>query len=251
MRNIDGMVAWVTGAGTGIGEGAALALAQGGVKVVLTGRRARPLEAALDAIVDAGGHGRFIIGDATDRESMRETAADIYRQYGRLDLLFNNHGINVRDRYWSGGALDGWDEVIDVNIKGAYNCAEAALRVMRPQGEGTIITTSSKAGVNYSLRSGVAYCASKHAVMALNQLINAEHGNEGIRACALCPGEVETPILDHRPVQVPREDRDRLIQKEDMGEIVVFVLSMPRHVTLNEIIISPTHSRALQPGEVR
>ena len=227
-----------------------LALAKEGVKVVLTGRRVEPLEAVVSAIVAASGYGEIMAGDTMNREAMRVTAADIHRRHHRLDLLFNNHGINVRDRYWNGGALEGWDEVIDVNIKGAYNCADAALRVMRPQGEGTIITTSSKAGVNYSLRSGVAYCASKHAVMALNQLINAEHGNEGIRACALCPGEVETPILDHRPVQVPCKDRDRLIQKEDMGEIVVFVLRMPTRIVLNEIIISPTHSRTLQPGEV-
>lgn len=250
MRNINGMVAWVTGAGTGIGEGAAIALAREGVKVVLMGRRLEPLEKVAAVIAAEGGEAEVRQGDATDREGMRALAEEIKAKYGRLDLLFNNHGINVQDRYWSGGALDGWDELIDVNVKGAYNCAEAAIRVMRTQDEGTIITTGSKAGVNYSLRSGVAYCASKHAVMAINQLINMEHGNDGIRACVLCPGEVETPILDYRPVQVPREDRDRLIQKEDMGEIVVFVLKMPGRVTLNEIVISPTHSRTLQPGEV-
>lgn len=207
MRNIEGAVAWVTGAGTGIGEGAALALARESVKVVLTGRRAGPLEEVAAQIRQAGGLAEVAAGDATDRDAMRALAAGITDRHGRLDLLFNNHGINVTDRYWSGGALDGWDAVIDVNVKGVYNCAEAALRIMRRQGEGTIITTSSKAGVNYSLRAGVAYGASKHAVMALNQLINVEEGNNGIRACVLCPGEVETPILDQRPVQVPREDR--------------------------------------------
>jgi len=120
---------------------------------------------------------------------------------------------------------------------------------MRPQGEGTIITTSSKAGVNYSPRAGVAYGASKHAVMALNQLMNIEEGNNGIRACVLCPGEVETPILDHRPIPVPQEERERLIQSEDMGEIVVFIMKLPARVTLNEVIISPTYTRPLQPGE--
>jgi NADP-dependent 3-hydroxy acid dehydrogenase YdfG len=249
MRNIDGMVAWITGAGTGIGEGAALALAREGVKTVLTGRRAGPLETVAEKIKAVGGHAEIAQGDAMDREGMRALAADIHARHGRLDVLFNNHGINVMDRSWAGGNLEGWDEVIDVNVKGAYNCADAALRVMRGQKEGTIITTSSKAGVNYSPRAGVAYGASKHAVMALNQLINMEEGNNGIRACVLCPGEVETPILDYRPIPVPREDRAQLIQSEDMGEIVVFIMKLPGRVTLNEMVISPTHTRKLQPGE--
>ncbi|MDG2284333.1 MAG: SDR family oxidoreductase [Alphaproteobacteria bacterium] len=249
MRNINGIVAWVTGAGTGIGEGAAIALGREGAKVVLTGRRVALLEAVAEKIKAAGGFAEVAQGDATDREGMRAMAADIHARHGRLDVLFNNHGINVTDRSWAGGNLEGWDEVIDVNVKGAYNCADAALRVMRPQGEGTIITTSSKAGVNYSPRAGVAYGASKHAVMALNQLINMEEGNNGIRACVLCPGEVETPILDYRPIQVPMEERAKLIQSEDMGEIVAFIMKLPARVTLNEMVISPTYTRKLQPGE--
>jgi NADP-dependent 3-hydroxy acid dehydrogenase YdfG len=249
MRNISSIVAWVTGAGTGIGEGAAIALGREGAKVVLTGRRESLLQAVADKIRVAGGIAEVAPGDATDRQGMRAMAADICARHGRLDLLFNNHGVNVTDRAWGGDNLDGWDEVIDVNVKGAYNCADAALRVMRPQGEGTIITTSSKAGVNYSPRAGVAYGASKHAVMALNQLINMEEGNNGIRACVLCPGEVATPILDKRPIQVPAEEQAKLIQSEDMGEIVVFIMKMPARVTLNEMVISPTYTRKLQPGE--
>ena len=177
MRSLRDMVAWVTGAGTGIGEGAAIALAGEDVKVIMTGRRREPLERVAKTIADAGGKVEIAQGDAMDRTGMQALAADIKKRYGKLDLLFNNHGINVTDRNWGGGNLDGWDEVIDVNVKGAYNCALAALEVMRPQREGTIITTSSKAGVGYSPRAGVAYGASKHAVMALNQLMNMEEGN--------------------------------------------------------------------------
>lgn len=249
MRKINGMVGWVTGAGTGIGKHAALALAREGVTVVLTGRRIDPLEEVAEEIKRFSSNVEIAQGDAMDREGMRTMASEISKKYGQLDLLFNNHGINVTDRNWGAGNLDDWDEVIDVNVKGAYNCAEAAVRVMRPRAEGTIITTSSKAGVNYSPRAGVAYGASKHAVMALNQLMNMEYGNEGIRACVLCPGEVDTPILDDRPIPVPNEERARLIQSEDMGEIVVFILKLPMRVTLNEVIISPTYTRKLQPGE--
>ena len=249
MRNLNGMVAWVTGAGTGIGAGAAIALAREGVHVILTGRRLEPLEVVAASIRESDGNVEVAQGDAMDRSGMKKIAADIVKRHGKLDLLFNNHGVNVTDRNWGGGNLDGWDEVIDVNIKGAYNCAHAALEVMRPKGEGTIITTSSKAGVGYSPRAGVAYGASKHAVMALNQLMNIEEGNNGIRACVLSPGEVDTPILDYRPIPVPKEERERLIQSDDMGEIVVFIMKMPVRVTLNEVIISPTYTRKLQPGE--
>jgi NADP-dependent 3-hydroxy acid dehydrogenase YdfG len=249
MRNLKGTVAWITGAGTGIGEGAAIALAREGVNVILTGRRIAPLNKVVDKIKNSGGSVGIAQGDAMDRSGMKDVAAGIKKKYGKLDLLFNNHGINVTNRNWGGGNLEGWDEVIDVNIKGAYNCAYAALEVMRPQGEGTIITTSSKAGVGYSPRAGVAYGASKHAVMALNQLMNIEEGNNGIRACVLSPGEVDTPILDYRPIPVPKEERERLIQSDDMGEIVVFIMKMPARVTLNEVIISPTYTRKLQPGE--
>jgi len=243
------MVAWVTGAGTGIGAGAAIALAREGVHVILTGRRLEPLEVVAASIRESDGNVEVAQGDAMDRSGMKKIAADIVKAHGKLDLLFNNHGVNVTDRNWGGGNLDGWDEVIDVNVKGAYNCAHAALEVMRPKGEGTIITTSSKAGVGYSPRAGVAYGASKHAVMALNQLMNIEEGNNGIRACVLSPGEVDTPILDYRPIPVPKEERERLIQSDDMGEIVVFIMKMPARVTLNEVIISPTYTRKLQPGE--
>ena len=249
MRNLNGMVAWVTGAGTGIGAGAAIALAREGVHVILTGRRLEPLEVVAASIRESDGNVEVAQGDAMDRSGMKKIAADIVKAHGKLDLLFNNHGVNVTDRNWGGGNLDGWDEVIDVNIKGAYNCAHAALEVMRPKGEGTIITTSSKAGVGYSPRAGVAYGASKHAVMALNQLMNIEEGNNGIRACVLSPGEVDTPILDYRPIPVPKEERERLIKSDDMGEIVVFIMKMPVRVTLNEVIISPTYTRKLQPGE--
>jgi NADP-dependent 3-hydroxy acid dehydrogenase YdfG len=249
MRNLKGTVAWITGAGTGIGEGAAIALAREGVNVILTGRRIAPLNEVAEKIKNSGGSVEIAQGDAMDRIGMKDVAEGIKKKYGKLDLLFNNHGVNVTNRNWGGGNLEGWDEVIDVNIKGAYNCAHAALEVMRPQGEGTIITTSSKAGVGYSPRAGVAYGASKHAVMALNQLMNIEEGNNGIRACVLSPGEVDTPILDYRPIPVPKEERERLIQSDDMGEIVVFIMKMPARVTLNEVIISPTYTRKLQPGE--
>ena len=161
--------------------------------------------------------------------------------------------MNIKERHWSNANLDSWDEVIDVNVKGVYNCTYAALEVMRPKKSGLIITTASIAGLSNAISefslSGAPYAASKHAVISLNNTMNLQEKNNGIRGCVICPGEVETPILDNRPIPVSKEDRKKLIQTEDIGEIIVFILKMPERVTLNEIIITPTHNRKIKPEE--
>ena len=253
MRNLKGMTAWITGAGSGIGEGAALALAQEKVKVFLTGRRHEPLELLAKKIHKLGGFAEVAQGDAKDRDGIQKIANDIIEKHGQIDLLFNNHGMNIKERHWSNANLDSWDEVIDVNVKGVYNCTYAALEVMRPKKSGLIITTASIAGLSNAISefslAGAPYAASKHAVISLNNTMNLQEKNNGIRGCVICPGEVETPILDNRPIPVSKEDRKKLIQTEDIGEIIVFILKMPERVTLNEIIITPTHNREIKPEE--
>ncbi len=249
MRSLSGFVAWVTGAGTGIGEAASLALASEGVRVALTGRRAGPLESVRDRIVSAGGEAIVAPGDAADRAAMADIVTRIEREWGRLDVLFNNHGTNTTPRRWGDAAYEEWDRIIDVNVKGAYNCAGAVLPVMRAAGGGLIVTTSSWAGRFYSAVAGPAYGASKHAVMALNATLNTEEGGNGIRATALCPAEVATPILDRRPVKVPDADRAQLIQPSDMAEIVVFLAKTDPRVSLTEITVAPRVQRVRQPGE--
>ncbi|MBT7077028.1 MAG: SDR family oxidoreductase [Pelagibacterales bacterium] len=253
MRNLSGMVTWITGAGSGIGEGAALALAQEGVKVILTGRRKEPLELVASKITNLGGFAEVAQGDAKDRIGMQNIANNVIKNHGKIDLLFNNHGMNIKDRHWNSANLDDWDEVIDVNIKGVYNCTYAALKVMRPKKNGLIITTASNGAFFNSMSrislAGVPYIASKHAVISLNDTMILQEKVNGIRGCVICPGEVETPILDKRPIPVSKEDRAKLIQKEDIGELIVFILKMPERVTLNEIIITPTHVRKIKPEE--
>ncbi|MBT5266391.1 MAG: SDR family oxidoreductase [Rhodospirillaceae bacterium] len=249
MRSLEGMVAWVTGAGTGMGRESAIKLAEAGCKLVLTGRRQTPLDEVAAVITNAGGEAAVETGDASDRPSMFAIAKRIEGRHGRIDILFNNHGINLTPRSWAEAEFDGWDELIDVNVKGAYNCAGAVLPIMRKQADGLIMTTSSLAGRFYSSVAGPAYGASKHAVMALNDTLNQEEGNNGIRACALCPGEVATPILDQRPVTVPQDDVDRLVQSEDIGDLVVFVAQLDPRACVTEIVVRPTHRRTKQPGE--
>lgn len=246
---LRGKVAWVTGAGSGIGEAAAIALAAAGAIVALTGRRREPLEAVATRIGADGGTALVEPGDATDRDAMMAIAGRLSGAHGRIDILFNNHGINVTERTWADARYDDWDRVIDVNVKGAYNCVGAVLPIMRASGDGVIINTASKAGWMYSPIAGVAYGASKHAVMALNALINEEEGRNGIRATVIAPGEVATPILDRRPVPVSAEARAKLVQPEDVAALVLFIATMHPRARLDEVLITPSVPRVKSAGE--
>ena len=248
-RDLNGQVAWVTGAGTGIGEAAAEALARAGMTVVLSGRRPEPLKALVAKLTDAGLKAEARPVDVVDQAAMLKTGREIAKTHGRIDLLFGNAGINLTPRNGKDvtddpAVLDEWEQVLDINVKGVWNGIAAVLPTMRAQGDGLIVTTSSMAGVNYSKVAGVPYGASKHAVMSLSAHVNTEEGNNGIRATAICPGEVATPILERRPVPVPAEDIARLIQPWDIAEVLLLLARMPARTRLNEILVTPTYTRA-------
>ena len=243
MQSIEGKVAWVTGAGSGIGRAASLALAKAGVRLALSGRRKAQLEETAKLIAAAGGHAEIAALDVTDSAAVTLTAARIVRQLGRLDILVNNAGLNIVERAWSALNPARIDEILGANLHGAFYCVVAALPIMRAQKDGLIINVASLAGKRVSPLSGAGYTAAKHAVVAMNASINMEEYANGIRACAICPGEVATPILDQRPVPVSEEDRARMLQAEDLGETVLFVARLPPHVCVSEILIAPTWNR--------
>lgn len=249
MRTLDGRVVWITGAGTGIGEATARLLAGAGMIVVMSGRRPEPLEAAASEIREAGGRAEVIALDVADRDAVFAAAERIDRTYGRIDMLFANAGTNLTPRNWGDAVddpsvLDGWDAVIDANVKGVYNGIAAVLPAMRRQADGQIVITSSWAGRFYSKVAGVAYGASKHAVMSINAHVNMQEGANGIRSCAICPGEVATPILDRRPVKLTPEELANLIQPEDIADTVKFLAHMDPRTSVHEIAVAPTRMRA-------
>ena len=251
MGQLDGKVAWVTGAGTGIGEAGAKALAREGASVVLSGRRREPLEAVARAIETAGGRAVVEPGDMTDAKRVTEIAESIRERLGRLDILVNNAGNNVKERSWKELTPERIDTVIDANLSSAFYCAWAALPMMREQKDGVLIHTASWAGRYVSVLSGPGYTAAKHGVVAMSHELNMEEFANGIRSTVLCPGEVATPILDRRPVPVSAEDKARMIQSEDMGEIILFVATRPKHIVLNEMVIGPTWNRGYVASNTR
>ena len=245
---LEGKVTWITGAGTGIGLAGAQALAKAGATVIMSGRRAEVLEREAEQIRKSGGKAESQPLDVSDHEQVARVAADILRRHGRVDILVNSAGLNVTDRYWRNQTLEGWDEVIGANLDGSFYTTFAVLPAMRKQRDGLVINVSSWAGVYHAQLTGAAYNASKHAVVAMTETINMEECANGIRACAICPAEVATPILDRRPVPPSAEDRARMLQAEDVGNTIRFVAELPAHACINQIIISPTWNRLYVGG---
>jgi NADP-dependent 3-hydroxy acid dehydrogenase YdfG len=243
MRDLTGKTAWITGAGTGIGAGAALTLAAAGMDVVLSGRREAPLAEVASAIAAKGGHARIAALDVADADAVDAVAADIAEREGRVDVLVNSAGLNVVRRNWKHLSRADWDQVIRVDLDGAFYCCHAVLPMMRAQSDGLIVNISSWAGRHVGALTGPAYSAAKFGMNAFTESLNIEECVHGIRATAVCPGEVATPILDKRPVPVSAADRARMVQAEDCGELVLFLARLPPHVCINDVTISPTWNR--------
>ena len=243
MAQLQGKVAWITGGGSGIGEAGAKAMAADGATVILSGRREGPLVEVAETITAAGAEAIVEPLDVADAAAAQAVADRIEQRFGRLDILVNSAGLNPTNRHWSDVSIAGWDQVIRVDLDGAYYCCRAVLPIMRAQRDGLVINVSSWAGRHVSYITGPAYTAAKHAMVAMNHSLNMEECANGIRACVICPAEVATPILDRRPVPVSAEDRAKMLQADDLGQTILFVARMPSHVCLNEILISPTWNR--------
>jgi NAD(P)-dependent dehydrogenase (short-subunit alcohol dehydrogenase family) len=186
-------VALITGGTSGIGEATALLFAKEGAKVAVTGRNADRGAKVADAIKGSSGQGCFIRTDVRSVNECRAAVDQIVRQFGRLDILFNNAGV-----YFAHDALEcseeEWDMQIDVNLKGTFLMSKFALPQMISQASGVIVNNSSGWGLVGGDKA-VAYCASKGGVVLLTKAMAVDHGRQGIRINCICPGDVDTPML--------------------------------------------------------
>ena len=244
MRDINGKIAWVTGAGTGIGAAAAKALADEGAIVILTGRRKEPLEKVAAIIAQAGGKAEVQSGDLGKAASVKRIVEAIMAAHGRIDIVVSNAGTNVPNRWWRNLTTEAIDTLVAGNLQSALYVTHAVLPIMRAQKDGQLIHTSSMAGRNIGMVSGPIYTAAKHGVVAMSHTINLEECLNGIRSTVILPGEVATEIMQFRdPPELP-ETLARMVQPEDMGAVVAFVAKQPPHVCVNEMWVSPTHNRS-------
>ncbi len=237
-RVLTGRVAIVTGGGSGIGRAVCLAFAAAGCRVHALGRRVEPLEETARLAPDG-----LVVPhrcDVTDRGQLRAVLDRVLEEHGWLDIVVNNAGLNVPNRRLSELTPEDWDRILAVNATGVFNMIHLCLPILRRQGEGTVITISSIAGLRPSTLAGAAYSAAKHAATALTRVLGIEEAKHGIRACVISPGEVDTPILSQRPEPVTEEHRARILQPEDVARAALFVASLPPRATVAELVIKPT-----------
>ena len=243
MRDIRGKIAWVTGAGTGIGRAGAEALAKEGVTVVLTGRRREPLEKTAANITLANGKAVIKAADLTRWAAVERIAQEIKSELGRIDIVVNNAGVNVQAREWARLTPESIDALVGGNLTSAIYVTRAVLPIMREQKDGQLIHTSSMAGRNVGAVSGPIYTAAKHGVVAMSHTINLEECENGIRSSVVLPGETATEIMLFRDPPEPPEITSRMVQSEDFGPVFVFLARQPAHVCINEMWVAPTHNR--------
>jgi NADP-dependent 3-hydroxy acid dehydrogenase YdfG len=252
MSRLVGKVAWITGAGSGIGRAAAIALASEGAHVVLTGRRAQTLEETAGTI---GAAASVKLGDVTDPDRVGAIAGEISAQFDRLDIVINNAGINIVERKWQQLQPATIDALLKTNLNSAFYSVIAALPLMRKRQDGLFIHIGSRAGRVWDGPSGAAYMTSKAALVALNHSINREECLNGIRSCIINPGETVTPILKSRGVQMSDEELARLLTPEDCADVIRYIACLPARVCLSEVMLTPTWNRtyvtALQAASVK
>jgi NADP-dependent 3-hydroxy acid dehydrogenase YdfG len=249
MTAFAGKVVWMTGAGTGIGKAGALMFAREGAAVVLIGRRRDKLEEVAAEIQAVGGKTAVEALDVADRQKVGEAGARLLKRLGRVDILVNNAGLNIVNRRLDEITAEDWDYILAVNLTGAFNMVQAAMPAMRNQKDGLIINVASTAAKRVSGVAGIAYSASKFGMLGMSLSLTQEAWKFGIRACCLCPDDVNTPIMARRKVKYPPEVLEQFIQPEDLAETMRFVALMPRRTSIPEMLIYPTNVRPYTPAE--
>ena len=249
---LAGQVAWITGGGSGIGLAGAVELAKAGCRVVISGRDAAKLDAAVASAHARGApHGAVeaLPLDVADAGAVARVAAAIESRHGGVDILVNSAGVNFPKRFWKETDAATFAEVVAVNLNGATACTLAVLPGMQRRRRGTVINVASFAGWYLGYLTGPAYTASKAGMIALSHSFNIEECANGLRATALCPGEVATPILKKRPVEPSAEEKARMLQEDDLGRTIRFLAEMPPHVCINELVITPVWNRLYLGGD--
>ena len=249
MTAFAGKVVWMTGAGTGIGKAGALMFAREGAAVALIGRRRDKLDEVAAEIQAIGGTAVVEALDVADRKKVGEAGERLLKRLGRVDILVNNAGLNVVNRRLNEITAEDWDHILAVNLTGAFNMVQAAMPTMRNQKDGLIINIASTAAKRVSGVAGIAYSASKFGMLGMSLSLTQEAWKFGIRACCLCPDDVNTPIMARRKVKYPPEVLEQFIQPEDLAETMRFVALMPRRTSIPEMLIYPTNVRPYTPAE--
>ena len=248
-RDLDRTVALVTGASSGIGEAAARALAERGAAVALVARRGDRLEQLAGEIADAGGTALPLEADVGNREQARSAVDRAAEELGRLDVLVNNAGVMLLGPAVE-APVEEWEQMVQVNLLGLLYTAHAALPHLlaaageEPRRVADMINISSVAGRQARKGSGV-YNATKHGVGAFSEALRQEVTGRHLRVSLVEPGAVDTELQSHNRPEIEKEIRGRfaemdILRSEDIADAIAYVVTRPRHVAINEVLVRPT-----------
>lgn len=229
----------VTGASSGVGQCIAVKLARAGWRVAIVARREDALRETITRAGDAGRNMLACPTDLGDAEQVRSMARRVLDAFGAVSVLVNSAGTNIRDRSLEKLSFEDYQRVMDVNLTGALLCIQAFLPGMREQKQGTIVNIVSDAGVRANAKAGAAYVCSKFGMAGLTQSINCEERQNGIRATAIYPGDINTPLLDRRPVPPPPEARLLMLQPEDVADCALLAINLPPRAIVEELMVRP------------
>jgi NADP-dependent 3-hydroxy acid dehydrogenase YdfG len=246
---LNGTTALVTGASSGIGEATARHLADLGAGVALVARRRDRIEALAKQIEAADGRALVIEADVTDREQAEGSVQETVEGLGRLDILVNNAGVMLLGPI-EGAPVEEWDRMVNVNVLGVLYCANAALPHLleaaksSERGVADLVNISSVAGRLVRQGSGV-YNATKHAVGAFSEALRQEVTARHLRVSLVEPGAVATELGSHNRPEVQEAMKQRFggmerMTAEDIAETIEFIVTRPRHVAVNEVLVRPT-----------
>jgi NADP-dependent 3-hydroxy acid dehydrogenase YdfG len=248
-ESLEGTVALVTGASSGIGEATARALASAGASVAIAARRADRLEELAGRIRDTGGTALAIEADVSARDQAAGAVDRIVSELGRLDTLINNAGVMLLGPI-ENAPLEEWERMLDVNVAGLLYCAHAALpHLLRAAGDGPrqvadIVNVSSVAGRVARLGSGV-YNLTKHGVGAFSESLRQEVASRHVRVSLIEPGAVATELRSHNRPEIQDQIEKRfgsveVLHADDIADAIVYTVTRPRRVAINEVLIRPS-----------
>ncbi len=243
-RRLEGKVALVTGAGSGIGEAAALALSAEGAAVAIMGRRRDRLDALAARISDAGGTALIVQGDVALEADCKAAVDQAIAKLGRIDILINSAGVN------EAGGIEAlttaqWQRIIDINLYGTIFCCKAAFAHMKTQGSGDIINISSTSG-RRSAAAFASYSTSKFGVTGFTEALRQECGGQGIRVSIIEPGATQSDIASSISDPTWAAAIQQHVTKEgamkasDIADAIIFICSLPQRANVSQILIRPT-----------
>ena len=249
--SLDGKACIITGGGSGIGRSTALAMARDGAAVALVGRTVAKVETVRDEVRARGGTAVAFGVDVADLDGVTRMTESVKAELGGPHVLVNNAGHSSHHRRVLTTTEEEIRAVIDSNLMGTIFCTQAALPAMLEAGEGTIINVSSRAGIQGSMMGGMAYSAAKAGVINFTRFINNEYPDNRIRASVVIPGEVDTPVLDKRPVPPDKAGRATMAGPDDVADVITLIARLPIRTNVPELIVQPTVLRDLTPETSR